>query len=680
APLILTTSFQTIMVAAGPRAAELYSAVVTAVTPAVTAGYEPIVEVGCVMGNAVLFDDGCTQTDSLYIDHITNVKVCVADSVATAEMEFVPSASGTYTRTHGLSVQLLLRRPAAESWEVLVQDTVRPSDFTVNEVNVFGPVEFGLFEPGQHYVRATLVDRASMNDAVEGTCAVPGVARNASSSAAVVQDRHFDNVDVAFEPNSPEGASPVEFVGALAAAIACSISAAVVAGALGADSCPLCSRCRRRAVEADAEAPGGGRREAPQGPGAAAEAARCLRPVQAVRALLLFLVSLLLLGCALLLLFRRRGGPAGGVGEGGEAGGSPRARQVQEVRPGPGPFVITNMWLQEFGSRASGDPRIEQLRTEVRAKTQCAGFVLQVGCQAQSCEEPRGMLRASGALLPRGARVRPAVLPGGSSPSAALAGRAEARGLHEGSARGAFLPAIPSFASGLELGNAAGSAAIVASFLHHLAFLSPAVRGDPAVKCPAMAEIAMKKMLQELMEFYAKYGLRKLLNSFFLAAHFEQLKARSPKELGDDNAVEVQFHGISQVYKLKFKTEDSATEFQRKANMVGISCRDFRDQSVHPLRIRGDLPLHVRQKKRAFSSIYVSVKQLAMKSPPSDASCKLGVNGRKGALQVISDSDVYELVSAKQGSGDQFTFEPNQASLTTWGITPDQIQEALDDL
>eukprot|EP00959_Pyramimonas_sp_CCMP1952_P360041 7538750-Pyramimonas_sp.AAC.1 len=69
-----------------------------------------------------------------------------------------------------------------------------------------------------------------------------------------------------------------------------------------------------------------------------------------------------------------------------------------------------------------------------------------------------------------------------------------------------------------------------------------------------------------------------------------------------------------------------------------------------------------------------------MKSPLWDASCKLGVNGHKGVLQVMSDSDVYELVSAKQGSGGQFTVELGQASLTTWGITPDQIQEVLDDL
>jgi len=228
APKILTTSFQSSMIAAGHlESAEMYSAVVTAVTPTVTAAsYQPVVEVGCVMGNAVLFDDGCTQSDSLYIDHITNVKVCVADSVATAEMEFVPSLSGTYTRTYGLSVQLLLRRPEAKSWEVLEEDVVRPGDFKVDDVNVFGPVEFGLLEPGQHYVRATLVDRASNDDASVGVCAVPGTGSSGPSEA--VQDRHFDNADVAFEPNSPEGASPVEFVGALAAAIACSASAPVL--------------------------------------------------------------------------------------------------------------------------------------------------------------------------------------------------------------------------------------------------------------------------------------------------------------------------------------------------------------------------------------------------------------------------------------------------------------------
>ncbi|CAK0798231.1 unnamed protein product [Prorocentrum cordatum] len=117
--------------------------------------------------------------------------------------------------------------------------------------------------------------------------------------------------------------------------------------------------------------------------------------------------------------------------------------------------------------------------------------------------------------------------------------------------------------------------------------------------------------------------------------------------------------GAIKVYKLKFLRADTVAAFQKKANAIGLSWQDFGDQSIHPLRIRGGLPLHVRQKKRAFSSIYVGTKQLLMKS-------------------VVTDSDVYELVSAKQGTGINFVFEPHRSALNHWGITDDQAQTLLE--
>eukprot|EP00959_Pyramimonas_sp_CCMP1952_P333733 6989037-Pyramimonas_sp.AAC.1 len=72
-------------------------------------------------------------------------------------------------------------------------------------------------------------------------------------------------------------------------------------------------------------------------------------------------------------------------------------------------------------------------------------------------------------------------------------------------------------------------------------------------------------------------------------------------ELKDDKRVTAVFHGVSQVYKLKFVNKEDARSFQTKMNDVNMEWVDFRDGKKYPLRVRGDLPLHVRQKKRAFS-------------------------------------------------------------------------------
>eukprot|EP00959_Pyramimonas_sp_CCMP1952_P456796 9473770-Pyramimonas_sp.AAC.1 len=58
--------------------------------------------------------------------------------------------------------------------------------------------------------------------------------------------------------------------------------------------------------------------------------------------------------------------------------------------------------------------------------------------------------------------------------------------------------------------------------------------------------------------------------------------------------------------------------------------KDFRGNAIHPLRIRGDLLLHARQKARTFSSIYTNVRDLVRKFPRWSSKCNFGVNGRKG--------------------------------------------------
>ncbi|CAK0853583.1 unnamed protein product [Prorocentrum cordatum] len=95
-------------------------------------------------------------------------------------------------------------------------------------------------------------------------------------------------------------------------------------------------------------------------------------------------------------------------------------------------------------------------------------------------------------------------------------------------------------------------------------------------------------------------------------AHFEQLKVRFPDELGDGRRVEVQYHGMSHVCKVKFLRADTAAAFQRKAN------------------------------------------------------------------QVATDTDAHELVSAKQATGDNFTFEQFRNAFNFWGISDEQAQTLIE--
>eukprot|EP00959_Pyramimonas_sp_CCMP1952_P231780 4844258-Pyramimonas_sp.AAC.1 len=68
-------------------------------------------------------------------------------------------------------------------------------------------------------------------------------------------------------------------------------------------------------------------------------------------------------------------------------------------------------------------------------------------------------------------------------------------------------------------------------------------------------------------------------------------------ELEDTNRVTAIFHGASQVYKFRFSAEDDAKSFHTNLHDISMGWVDFRDQNKCPLRVRGDLPLHARQKK-----------------------------------------------------------------------------------
>ncbi|CAK0890635.1 unnamed protein product [Prorocentrum cordatum] len=72
-------------------------------------------------------------------------------------------------------------------------------------------------------------------------------------------------------------------------------------------------------------------------------------------------------------------------------------------------------------------------------------------------------------------------------------------------------------------------------------------------------------------------------------AHWQQLQSLFP-ELKDESTVTPIFHGVSQVYKLKFTRAADAQIFQLKLNQTCMEWVDFRGKSRHSIRVRGDHP------------------------------------------------------------------------------------------
>ncbi|CAK0841367.1 unnamed protein product [Prorocentrum cordatum] len=162
--------------------------------------------------------------------------------------------------------------------------------------------------------------------------------------------------------------------------------------------------------------------------------------------------------------------------------------------------------------------------------------------------------------------------------------------------------------------------------------------------------------------------------------HWDQLVQHFPHLLSV-GATPV-FHSIAQTYAVKFEREDAAREFQRMANLQGMTWTDPRDGNIHPLRVKSDLPLDVRIRKRAFHHLWNPVRSLLMLSPHwQEGKCQLGVDGFKGVLRLRTESDVWELVSSKpmtQRNGeDCYQFEPHLSELEAWGISAEQINTII---
>eukprot|EP00959_Pyramimonas_sp_CCMP1952_P128552 2688090-Pyramimonas_sp.AAC.1 len=82
-----------------------------------------------------------------------------------------------------------------------------------------------------------------------------------------------------------------------------------------------------------------------------------------------------------------------------------------------------------------------------------------------------------------------------------------------------------------------------------------------------------------------------------------------PRELADDK-VEVVPRAVRHVYKLKLHSKDVADSFTTRSSQLTMQRRDPRDGPIRSPQARGDLSFHARQKKRAFSTVYMPSREL----------------------------------------------------------------------
>ncbi|CAK0879752.1 unnamed protein product, partial [Prorocentrum cordatum] len=121
-----------------------------------------------------------------------------------------------------------------------------------------------------------------------------------------------------------------------------------------------------------------------------------------------------------------------------------------------------------------------------------------------------------------------------------------------------------------------------------------------------------------------------------------------------------------------FQTPDQAMEFRLQVGATTMQWVDWRNQKQYPLRARGDFPEDVRDKQRAFSKLFIPIRDLCQKSSNWSPNCRVGVNGFKGSLFVTNGDDIWALVTINQISIDKFNFVPVGDELSDWGITVPQ--------
>eukprot|EP00959_Pyramimonas_sp_CCMP1952_P267111 5584670-Pyramimonas_sp.AAC.1 len=104
---------------------------------------------------------------------------------------------------------------------------------------------------------------------------------------------------------------------------------------------------------------------------------------------------------------------------------------------------------------------------------------------------------------------------------------------------------------------------------------------------------------------------------------------------------------------------------------------DPRNGSAHTLRVRHDLPIDVRDRQRTMSRIYQPILDLLRGHQSWTHECKLGVNGFKGEMMVVTPQDAIIIVKLLKRSESAEESYAVKEELNLWGISAEQIQQVF---
>ena len=142
------------------------------------------------------------------------------------------------------------------------------------------------------------------------------------------------------------------------------------------------------------------------------------------------------------------------------------------------------------------------------------------------------------------------------------------------------------------------------------------------------------------------------------------------------------FPRTAKTYSLEFSTELAAKRFQ---DLVAVSpdsmnWTDPRNQSIHQIKSRGDMPLDVRVRQRACSHIYARLRDMLTAAGHDLSSTRLGVNGYQGMINLYGDADngeIWEMVYIKGNEVAGWSFEPNLVNCRIWKLNDEAVIDAI---
>ncbi|CAK0861019.1 unnamed protein product [Prorocentrum cordatum] len=143
-------------------------------------------------------------------------------------------------------------------------------------------------------------------------------------------------------------------------------------------------------------------------------------------------------------------------------------------------------------------------------------------------------------------------------------------------------------------------------------------------------------------------------------AHWNSIQGHLTSSLLE--RVQPQFHGVAKSYVLVLPTPFDARSLSDSFRSLDMVCVDPRGRSRRQVRVRQDLPLDVRSKQRAASSLRPGALELVRKTNHPLDGFKLGVNGCQGLMHLASEDEVWELFHIKGSDAAGWTSEPISSS------------------